>query len=206
MKKIELTGERFSKLLVVEYSYSRNGKAYWKCVCQCGKEVIVEGFSLRSGHTKSCGCLRKIDGLEPRYRHGYINQRLYKIWSNMKTRCTNPNHPFYKDYGGRGITYCSDWDDFVLFKEWAFANGYNDDLSIDRINVNGNYVPENCRWVDMKTQNRNRRNNHLITFNGETHCISEWAEITGIKRETIKSRLKYGWSIEKVLTTNVKNQ
>ena len=201
----DLTGQRFGKLTVIDFAYRRNGKAYWKCTCACGNERIVQGYDLASGHTKSCGCIRTIDGKEPRYRHGRINTRLYKIWSNMKSRCKNPKFKYFKDYGGRGITYCKEWDDFIMFEEWALKNGYSDNLTIDRINVNGNYEPDNCRWVDMKMQQRNRRSNHLLTYKGETHCINEWAEIFNISRETIKNRLGYGWPIEKVLTEPIHN-
>lgn len=199
-KRIDITGQVFGKLTVISFYGVKNKRTYWNCKCSCGKELIAESYCLRHGHTKSCGCYRTLDGNEPRYRHGKVKTRLYSIWSNMKNRCDNPNAQFYKDYGGRGITYCEEWRDFIAFEKWAVANGYKEDLTIDRINNNGNYEPDNCRWTSIKEQQRNRRSNHLLTFKGETHCINEWAEILGISRETIKNRLGYGWDIEKVLT------
>jgi len=203
--RVDLTGNVYGKLTVIDFSQRKHGRAYWNCICTCGNKKIVQGYDLTSGHTKSCGCLRKIDGKEPRYRHGKVHTRLYRIWGNMKSRCDNPNSKYYKDYGGRGISYCKEWADFVLFEEWALTNGYKDNLTIDRINNNGNYEPSNCRWIDIKSQQRNRRSNHLLTFNGETHCINEWAEILGVSRETIKNRLGYGWDVEKVLSEPIHN-
>ena len=118
----------------------------------------------------------------------------------MKQRCYNPNKPQYKDWGGRGITICDEWlNDFMAFYDWAMSNGYQDNLTIDRIDNNKGYEPSNCRWVDHKIQNRNKRNNRNYTINGETHCLTEWCEILGLNRGTVKNRLRYGWSIEQSL-------
>ena len=126
----------------------------------------------------------KVKGL-PYYK------RIHSIWLNMKARCNNPNRPKYPRYGGRGIKICNEWlESYENFRDWAMANGYRDDLSIDRIDVNGNYEPNNCRWTDMKTQQRNRRNNHLVTFNNETKCITEWAEILGCTTSKIEKEVK----------------
>lgn len=134
-------------------------------------------------------------------KHGKRNTRLYGIWLQMKNRCFNTKTERYKDYGGRGITVCDEWkNDFTKFYDWSISNGYQENLTIDRIDNDGNYEPSNCRWVTVKTQNRNARSNHLITFKGETHCIIEWAEITGLTRGCISNRLRYGWSIEDTLT------
>ncbi len=135
--------------------------------------------------------------------HELAETRLYNIWANMKQRCFNPNANGYKDYGGRGITMYKEWLDPGEFFSWAHSTGYADNLTIDRINVDGNYEPSNCRWVTVKKQNNNRRSNHNITFNGETHNMQEWAEITGIPRSTIKGRLNRGWTIEDTLTKEV---
>lgn len=129
----------------------------------------------------------------PNYKHGLKGTRVFRIWSNMKTRCNNPNSNYYKRYGGRGIKVCDEWNDFQVFYDWAMSNGYNDNLSIDRINNNGNYEPSNCRWVDMKTQGRNRCSNHLIIINGETKTIEEWCVQYNINRHTVQDRLKRGW-------------
>lgn len=134
--------------------------------------------------------------------HGHKNDRLYNIWARMKQRCENPKLYGYKDYGGRGITVCAEWHEFTPFYDWAMTHGYKENLTIDRIDLNGNYEPSNCRWVTMKVQANNKRRNHLITLNGETHTISEWARITGINKSTIRNRIVlYGWNIEKALTT-----
>ncbi|MBE7084268.1 MAG: hypothetical protein E7373_06695 [Clostridiales bacterium] len=128
------------------------------------------------------------------------DSRLYNIWSKLKSRCLNMSFKFYKNYGGRGIKVCDEWlNNPQSFYDWAIANGYNSNLTIDRIDFNGNYEPSNCRWVDMKTQSNNRRNNHIITLNGVSHTLSEWSSLTGIEQSTIRARLKRGWSEEKAL-------
>lgn len=137
-------------------------------------------------------------------KHGKSRTRLYHVWSSMLARCYCKTSRGYKWYGERGITVCDDWHDFTLFYEWATTNGYKEDLTLDRINVNGNYEPSNCRWTTMTTQERNRSNNSLLTFNGETKCISEWAEITGIPRNVISARIhKCKWDVERALTIPV---
>ena len=141
------------------------------------------------------------------YKHGLYKNRLYSIWSNMKSRCYCETYYLYKDYGARGITVCEEWKtDFTKFYDWAMKNGYQENLSIDRIDNNKGYLPDNCRWVTMKTQNRNRRNNHLITYNNKTQCVMDWANELGIKRQTIEKRLKLGWNEVDALTTPVRKR
>ena len=156
-----IIGERFGRLVVIaESTERRNNQLCWICRCDCGKitEPIMGG-NLRSGHTKSCGCKKT--------KHGKYNTRLYQVWHGMKKRCHCKTDQAYKNYGGRGITVCDEWkNDFSSFEKWAFANGYDEtakqgECTLDRIDVNGNYEPSNCRWVDMKTQQNNRRNNIL---------------------------------------------
>lgn len=143
----------------------------------------------------------------PCYIHGCTNTRLFKIWSSMKERCYRAAHPHYKDYGGRGIAVCEEWkSDLLVFKNRAMVNGYADNLTIDRKDVNGDYSPDNCRWVTMKEQQNNKRSNHRVSLNGVSHTITEWAEITAIKKTTIKERLRCGWAEEKALTMPVRKR
>lgn len=211
MIRKDLTNQRFGKLLVIRYFGKANdGHSIWLCQCDCGNTTRVATNSLRNG-TKSCGCiLTKINKQRNKekcnfYKHGKTNTRLFTIWHSMKQRCTLPTSEHYKDYGGRGIKVCDEWKDFESFYEWAMANDYKENLTLDRIDNNGNYEPNNCRWTTRKVQANNTRHNHLITYNGETHTISEWSEIVGIRSDTIAKRInKYKWSNEKALTTKGK--
>lgn len=134
-------------------------------------------------------------------KHGYKYTRIYNIWGLMKNRCYCPTSNNYKNYGGRGIKICDEWkNNFIAFKDWAYANGYNEKLTIDRIDNNGNYEPSNCRWITNLEQQFNKRNNHLITYNGKTQTLSQWAKELEISREVIEQRLKRKLPIEKVLT------
>ena len=207
--RLHLEGKRFGKLLVLEEVQTKKRGSYWLCQCDCGNKFVILGTRLTKGEKIDCNaCARKrsIGGVHR--THGMKHTRLYRIWHGIKTRCFNANDKGYKNYGGRGITMCPEWkDDFMAFHDWAMSNGYEEGLSIDRINNNGNYEPSNCRWADGFTQQNNRRVNRYLTFNGETHTYREWSRITGINHCTISVRInKYGWSIEKALTTPPKNK
>ena len=204
---IDLTNQRFGKLVALKKVPSKNHHTYWLCQCDCGNQKIIDGCRLRRGDTKSCGCLSieqaKINFQKNFYTHRQSKTRLYRIWKGMKNRCYNERTPKYKDYGMRGIRIYEEWQNFEPFYDWAMNNGYQDDLTIDRIDVNGNYEPNNCRWIKSSLQARNRRNNHLLLFNGKTRGISEWAEIYNLKPLTLLARINRGWSIEKALNTKV---
>ena len=202
MSKLKnLKGQRFDRLIVISRAEnSKTGKARWICKCDCGNETVVSGDALRNKNTRSCGCLQKEIITKQNTIHGKTGTKIYKAYIHMKERCYSKNDKRYSDYGGRGITVCDEWlHSFQAFYDWSMANGYADDLTIDRIDVNGNYEPGNCRWVTQKEQQNNRRNNHCLTYNGETKTLSQWSEITGIQSLTILNRLRLGWSIEKAL-------
>lgn len=186
MKKINLLGQNFGNLSVIsEYSKPNSKRKYWLCKCECGNTTIVNTTDLKNGHTKSCGCLKNKNNNKTT-RKSVKNNRLYNIWRGMKKRCYLPTNKDYKNYGGRGISVCDEWkNNFLAFYDWSIANSYSDTLTIDRIDTNGNYEPSNCRWVDIKTQERNRRNNLYIT---ETKNLSEWCEILNYPYKKAKER------------------
>lgn len=206
-KDKDLTGKKFGRWTVlkqVEDYIFPNGehRKQWLCKCECGTERIVLGKILRNGQSKSCGCWRNEKAKKDSTTHGMSHSRLYNIYSNMKDRCYNKKTSSYKRYGGRGIKICQEWlDDFENFKNWALPNGYNDSLTIDRINNNGNYEPSNCRWITSKEQQSNTRRNLYITYNGEVHTLAEWERIMGVKTGLLGKRLRKGWDIKKAFTT-----
>lgn len=170
----------------------------WHCICDCGKETDAKETSLISGKKQSCGCLYSESSA--RKTHGETKTRLHKIWSGMIDRCNNPHCHDYNNYGGRGITIYKEWENYIFFRNWALSHDYSCDLTIERINVNGNYEPSNCRWATTKEQQNNRRNNHIIEYCGEAHNITEWSVILGINIGALKQRIHMGWSTEKAFT------
>lgn len=205
---IDLTGQRFGKLVVIGRNESKKYKnrPLWQCKCDCGNITNVPTSALRSGNTKSCGCGQR-EKLAERNRlsakHGAKRigneERLYNIWEQMRYRCQRKSHEAYKYYGAKGIKVCDEWEtDYAAFKKWAEANGYKDNLSIDRIDSSGDYCPQNCRWANAKTQANNRTNNVLITYKGKTQTVTEWSEETGLSRRIIDYRLNAGWEVPRI--------
>ena len=196
----------FTKLTVKKL-HKTGKRIYWECLCDCGNIYIARADNLLNGQKKSCGCFGYKRKLKQEWdvKHGDSKSKLYRVWCKMKYRCYNKNSKDYKDYGERGIFVCKEWiDDYCVFKEWAIENGYSPELSIDRINVNGNYSPDNCRWADIITQANNRRDTVYYDFNGEKLTIPYISKITGISPKRIHSRIYYGWSAQDAFTRPVR--
>ena len=210
----DLTGQKFGRLIVIKrVENAKDKQAQWLCQCECGNTVVVKSIYLRTGDTRSCGCFKRERTAETHTKHGLVHTRIYKIWCDIKYRCFNAHHSHYKDYGGRGIIMCDEWNkNFQKFYDWAMSNGYDEnakkyECTIDRIDNNKGYSPDNCRWVTMKEQTKNKRNSIILTYKGETHCLVDWAEIVGIGYGTLLSRInKYGWSGEKTLSTPLRGK
>ena len=217
---VDLTGRRFGRLVVLARSHSQGGDVFWVCECDCGSVKTISGHSLRRGRTKSCGCLHNEIATaqlmnmpeENRHKldtttHGLRHTRLYGVWLDMKNRCYNPNTKAYPYYGGRGIRVCDEWKaDFVTFYAWAIENGYDEnakrgDCTLDRIDVDKGYCPENCRWVSLTVQANNKRNNVFVEYEGEKRTASEWADIFGLNPSTVLSRIRKGWDPARAITT-----
>lgn len=203
MRNIDLTGQRFGRLVVLERMPQKGHDTKWKCRCDCGKTVYANTTSLRSGHTKSCGCYTHDLARERHTKHGLTANgipRIYRTWDGMKQRCNNPRSISYPHYGGRGIKVCREWaESFQAFYNWAMTHGYADDLQIDRINNDGDYCPENCRWVTPRQNIRNRRTTVRILFQGKNLTIPEWSLETGLSETTIRERHRAGKTPEEIL-------
>ena len=204
----DITGKTFNHWYVIkETGRNKSGGAMFLCRCLlCGREKEVEGRSIRSGASKCCGCYRPT-----RESHTRHNERLYGVWCGMRRRCLSPSVPEYPLYGGRGIKICDEWNNYEKFKEWAYANGYDDraqkyKCTLDRLNNDGDYSPSNCTWHNQTEQCNNKGTNHLISYNNETHTITEWSRIIGIRKDTLRRRIVlYGWPIERALTEKTHN-
>ena len=211
----DLSGNRYDMLYVIcRVENSPDGYVQYLCQCDCGNTKIVKANNLRNGKTHSCGCLKKSMMTKKQFKHGEsvgrrsAGTRLYRIWRSMNSRCYIQSATEYKNYGGRGIVVCDEWKcNYQSFKEWALLSGYADELTIDRIDNDGNYEPDNCRWVSREQQMLNKSNNRLLTYNGKTMTITEWSKLTGIDRRLIGSRIdRYHWTVERALTTPVQSR
>jgi len=199
----DITGTRFGRLVVLRVA--GRGPTRWECVCDCGALCIAIGHKIKSGHTKSCGCLRKETIAEigrASSTHGMNGKTEYSIWQNMKDRCLNPRSKDYANYGGRGVSVCEKWLTFEGFFE-DMGNRPSLEHSLDRIDNDGHYSKENCHWATQRQQHRNKRTNKIIEFNGESLCAIEWAERLSMPDSTLHSRLDRGWSVERALTEPV---
>jgi len=187
-----MKGQRFGRLVALEHvGFASNRVALWRCKCDCGNEVVVRQCNLHSGNAESCGCFG-IDRIkEANTTHGQSHTRIFNIWSKIKERCYNPKRPAYKNYGGKGVVMCDEWRyDFQMFYNWAMANGYQDDLTIDRIDANGNYEPLNCRWLTLSENVRMKNADSFITINGLSLTIHDWAIRINMIPDTLMSRYR----------------
>jgi hypothetical protein len=208
MKLIDLVGKRFGRLVVLKrVDDDKNKNRRWLCLCYCGKKKIVHGSSLYAGRTKSCGCLQKEIVRKLFTKHGHSKCAIYNIWASMNQRCINPNNKEYHNYGGRGINVCKRWrNSFPNFLK-DMGERSNKKYTLERTNNNRGYCKSNCEWATSKQNSRNRRNNRPLTHNCKTQLLIEWAEETGIDRQTIATRIdRYGWSITKALTTPIRKK
>lgn len=196
---MDLTGQRFGYLTAVEYI----GNSRWRVKCDCGNETVVRIDNLKTGNTTSCGCFHIRENRKPK-KHGDYKAPLYGIYREMIQRCVNSKSKGYHNYGGRGITVCSEWigdSGYINFKAWSLLNGYKNGLHIDRINNDKGYSPENCRWVTPRVNSRNKRTNKVLEFHGQKMCIAGWADTLHMPPRTLYGRISAGWSIERALTT-----
>lgn len=193
-KARDITGCKYNRLTAVKFSHSdKNYNQYWVFRCDCGNEIIARKSFVISGHSKSCGCLQKEIAKNEVVKHSVIHNesktRLYRILKGIHARCRDKS---VKYYGAKGIEVCPEWSDYTVFKKWAIENGYKENLTIDRIDYNGNYEPNNCRWATYKEQAQNTSRNHFITHNSETKCIAEWCRELNIKVSTFCQRMRKG--------------
>lgn len=198
---MDLTNQRFGKLVAIKktgeyYITPSTGKKQdiYECVCDCGNVTYVAAYCLKYGNTKSCGCLQRERSKQAHTTHNGRFDRLHNVWANMKNRCNNPNYSEYSNYGGRGIKVCEEWNDYASFRDWAINNGYDENAprsekTLDRIDVDKNYCPENCRFVDMFVQANNKTNNIYTVYNNQKMTLSELSKITGINYDPLYYRI-----------------
>lgn len=202
-KFIDRTGKRYGRLTVLEKAKSENGIVLWKCLCDCGEITYVRSNNLQSGGVKSCGCLRKTS--LPTLRHNMSKNRLYHTWASMKARCNCATHKSYKDYGGRGIAVCDEWNNsFDTFMAWALSSGYSDNMTIERKDVNCGYCPENCIWISSDMQAQNRRSCKFFSYNGKRQNLMQWCNELNLSYKQVHNRIyKLGWNFERAISEPV---
>jgi len=204
------SGDKYSRLTIIKEIEKKQYNRQFLCKCDCGNETTVSSSQLLKGDAKSCGCLRREvtaqRNRKEKTTHGLSKTRVYGIWERMLSRCSNSEDKNYCNYGARGIKVCDEWKDVTIFYDWAISNGHQKGLTIERIDNDGNYEPNNCKWIPRKDQNKNRRMNRQITYKGETKNLTEWSKVTGINRKTLETRLKNGWVVERALTTPVRTR
>ncbi len=202
-KFIDRTGLRVGRLVVTSLAEKRGSTNYWNCVCDCGGEKVVSTLHLGAGAIQSCGCLQKERASEANLTHGLAGTQEYDAWLNMKARCQDPSHKEFPNYGGRGIRVCDSWLESPLHF-LADMGKCPAGLSLERIDCNGHYEPSNCRWATTGDQSRNKRSTRLITANGRTMCIADWAAELGVTRSIITHRInRHGWDPVRAVTTPV---
>jgi hypothetical protein len=205
-KKLEIKqDDKFGKWIIIEEIapkiISNKSRRMFRCQCECGNISEVQLWCLKNGHSTSCGCNQKRRASIANTKHGLTEHPLYCTWKNMKKRCNNPNASEYMNYGGRGIRVCEEWsNNFQSFYSWAISNGWSKELSIDRIDTNGNYYPENCRWSNTKTQMNNTTKNHYIKYNENTYTLSTLAKHLNIPYNIVRYKLSNcGWNVEQLI-------
>lgn len=196
-------GDKYNRLTIKEI-YKENSRTYFNCLCDCGNEAQkITPTSLLSGNTKSCGCYNNELRITRNTKHNDSKRdfrtRLYKIWLDMRKRCDNPNIARSKNYCLKGIKYCEEWNTFENFKEWALANGYEDNLTIERIDNDKGYSPDNCTWIPLCEQAKNRTTNHFLEYNGEIHTLTDWSKILGCKRSYLYYYLNKGMEFKDIV-------
>ena len=202
--KPEWIGKKFNMLTVIEPVHmvlpNGNKQWFWRVRCECGNEKVIKPRDILNNHYVSCGCYNKSPYKKTNKTHGESHTRLHNIWCSINNRC-NPNHKNNERYGKRGISICEEWHDYTKFAEWARSHGYEDGLTIERIDVNGNYCPENCTWIPMPKQARNRTTTRWVEYQGETMSLAEAAERAGLPYKQVHFRIKHGWTLEAALST-----
>lgn len=211
MKKLNLAGKKFGRLLVLnEEGKTPRGQIKWKCLCDCGNQVVVVGGNLKNGTTKSCGCLRneKLSKMARKRNdpNRYWKQPWHGSYESMMRRCYCNKEIGYLNYGGRGIKVCEEWHDVANFAKWVENSGYQKGLTLDRIDNNKDYEPSNCRWADMQLQSNNRRNTIFLTYQNKTLSIADWSRLLNCRLSTLHNRYYKGWSAEKILGTPIKEK